>query len=100
MKQHSGDEIRAIMAEMPGEVVEGLQAAHREHKITEHEARWWGYLMFARTGAYEGTAYGIEGGQFTQQFLSYVLEDRAANERFGLIRRPWPESGLDRAPAR
>lgn len=102
MKQHTGDEIRAIMAEMPIELVTGLQAAHAEHKITEREARWWGYLMFARTGSYEGAEYTIEvpgTGGATQQFLSYVLEDRGANARFGLIRKPWPESGFDRAHA-
>lgn len=103
MKQHSSDEIRAIMAEMPAELVAELRAAHAEHRITEREARWWGYLMFARGGSYQGTEYAIEvpgtGGQVVQQFLSYVLEDRSANERFGLIRKPWPESGFDRAPA-
>ena len=100
MKQHSGDEIRAIMAEMPTELVAELQAAHAEHRITEREARWWGYLMFARTGAYEGTEYTIKvsgtGEEVVHRFLSYVLEDRAANARFGLIRRAWPESGFDR----
>ena len=102
MKQHSGDEIRAIMTEMPIGLVAGLQAAHADHKITEREARWWGYLMFARTGSYEGTEYTIEvpgAGGVTQQFLSYALEDRGANARFGLIRKPWPESGFDRAQA-
>lgn len=103
MKQHTGDEIRAIMAEMPAELVAGLQATHPKQQITEREARWWGYLMFARTGSYEGTEYTIEvpgtGGQVVQPFLSYVLDDRAANARFGLIRKAWPESGFEGAPA-
>jgi hypothetical protein len=101
MKQHSGEEIRAIMADMPAGQIEDLQAAHAEHKITEYEARWWGYLMFARTGAYEGTEFTIkvmgDGEDVTQGFLSYVLAERAGNARHGLIRRPWPQSGLDRA---
>lgn len=88
------------MAEMPAETLEGLQAAHAEHNITEYEARWWGYLMFARTGAYEGTEFTIKvmggGEDVTQGFLSYVLSERAGNERHGLIRKPWPESGFDR----
>jgi hypothetical protein len=103
MKQHTGDEIRAIMAQMPAELVAALQAAHAEHKITEREARWWGYLMFARTGSYEGTEYTIKvsgtGEEVTQRFLSYVVDDRAGNARFGLIRKPWPESGFDREAA-
>ena len=100
MKQHTGDELRSVMADMPAELVESLQAAHAEHKITEHEARWWGYLMFARTGAYEGTPYTIkvmgDGGEVTQDFLAYVLSDREGNKRHGLVRKPWPESGFDR----
>lgn len=100
MKQHTGEEIRAIMTEMPAEVIEGLQAAHAEHKITEYEARWWGYLMFARTSSYDGTAYTIkvmgDGGEVTQEFLRYVLDERAGNQRYGLVRKPWPESGFDR----
>ena len=40
MKQHTGDELRAIMTDMPAETIAGLQAAHAEHAITEHEARW------------------------------------------------------------
>jgi hypothetical protein len=97
MKQHTGEEIRAIMADMPTDLVAALQAAHAEHRITEREARWWGYLMFARTGAYEGTEYAIKApaGDVAQQFLSYVLDDRAASARFGLVRKPWPESGFD-----
>lgn len=101
MKQHSGDEIRSIMADMPAEILEGLQTAHAEHKITEHEARWWGYLMFARMGVYEGTEFTIKvmggGEDVTQGFLSYVLSERASNQRYGLVRKPWPESGFDRA---
>ena len=100
MKQHTGDEIRTIMAEMPGDLVAALRSAHAEHKITEREARWWGYLMFARTGSYEGTEYTIPssgGAGVTQQFLTYVLEDRAACTRVGLVRKPWPESGFDRS---
>ncbi|MBA4011013.1 MAG: hypothetical protein C0481_04030 [Phenylobacterium sp.] len=101
MKQHTGDEIRAIMTEMPAEAIASLQAAHAEHQITEHEARWWGYLKFAYTGAYEGTSYTIEvmgnGGEFTQNFLPYVLEAREGDKRHGLVRKPWPESGFDRA---
>jgi hypothetical protein len=100
MKQHTGEEIRAIMAAMPDENVAALQAAHAEHRITESEARWWGYLMFARTGSYEGTEFTIEtsgtGARFTQTFFTYVLEDRAANARFGMVRKPWPESGFSR----
>ena len=101
MKQHTGDEIRRIMAEMPGDQVAALQAAHAEHRITEREARWWGYLMFARTGGYEGLAYTITMSgtdeQVTQRFLDYVLEERAADARCGLVRKAWPESGFDRA---
>lgn len=100
MKQHTGDEIRAIMEQMPAELVAALQSAHPEHRITEREARWWGYLMFARTGSYEGTEFTIQtsgsGALFEQPFLRYVLEDREANARHGLIRKPWPESGFDR----
>jgi hypothetical protein len=101
MKQHTGDEIRTIMEEMPAELLAALQDSHQQHKITEREARWWGYLMFARTGSYEGTEFSIEtsgtGAQFTQHFLPYVLEDRAANVRFGLVRKPWPEDGLEKS---
>ena len=56
--------------------------------------------MFARTGSYEGTTYTIkvmgDGGEVTQEFLPYVLAEREGNKRHGLVRRPWPESGLDR----
>ena len=79
MKQHTGEEIRSIMSDMPAELVESLQAAHAEHGITEYEARWWGYLMFARTGAYEGTAYTIKvmgaGGEVTLAALNDVEVD-------------------------
>lgn len=101
MKQHTGDEIRAIMTDMPAEAIESLKVTHAEHQITEHEARWWGYLMFAHTGAYEGTAYTIkvmgDGDDFTQHFLPYVLGDRESSKRHGLVRRPWPVSGFDRS---
>jgi hypothetical protein len=101
MKQHTGDEIRAIMTDMPAEAIESLKAAHADQAITEHEARWWGYLMFAHTGSYEGTAYTIKvmggGDDFTQHFLPYVLADREGNRRYGLVRRPWPESGFERS---
>jgi hypothetical protein len=100
MKQHTGDEIRSIMTDMPAEAIGRLQAAHADHKITEHEARWWGYLMFARTGSYDGTEYTIkvmgDGGEVTQGFLAYILEAREMNLRHGLVRKPWPGSGLDR----
>jgi hypothetical protein len=100
MKQHTSDEIRAIMTEMPSEAITALQATHPEHQITEREARWWGYLMFARTGSYEGTEFSIEtsgaSARFSQQFLTYVLEDRAANVRFGLVRQSWPQTGFNR----
>lgn len=103
MKQHTGDEIRRIMAEMPAEAIAALQSAHAEHRITEREARWWGYLMFARTGAYEGTEYAIKvgggGEEVRQPFLTYVLEDRASDARNGLVRKAWPESGFDRVGA-
>jgi hypothetical protein len=98
VKQHTGDEIRAIMTDMPTELVEKLQADHAEHQITEREARWWGYLMFARTDAYEGTEYAIpvSGGEpVTQKFLIYVLEGRAGDTRHGLVRKPWPDSGIE-----
>ncbi|MET3527283.1 hypothetical protein [Phenylobacterium koreense] len=101
MKQHTGDEIRSIMTDMPAEAIESLQATYAEHQITEYEARWWGYLMFARTGSYEGTAYSIkvmgDGGEVTQDFLSYVLAEREGNRRHELVRKPWPDGGLDRA---
>lgn len=99
MKQHTGSEIRSIMTDMPAEAIESLKGGHAEHQITEHEARWWGYLMFAHTGAYEGTTYTIkvmgDGDDFTQHFLPYVLADREGDRRHGLVRKPWPESGFD-----
>jgi hypothetical protein len=98
MKQHTGDEIRAIMTEMPAELVEALQAAHAEHRITEREARWWGYLMFARNEAYEGESYTIKvltGEEVTHHFLPYVLQGRAGDDRVGMVRRPWPDGGSD-----
>ncbi len=100
MKQHTGDEIRSMMAEMPNSAVEALQAAHPQHEITEQEARWWGYLILARTGGYEGEAFtvpvGGAGEVWEQRFLDYVLEDRSSSARVGLRRRAWPESGFDR----
>lgn len=99
MKQHAGDEIRVLMTEMPPDLVQALQSEHPEHRITEQEARWWGYLMFARTGAYDGVEFVIKvnGTDETvvQGFLSYTLSTRAAAERAGLVRKPWPESGFD-----
>lgn len=101
MKQHTGAEIRTMMAEMPGHAIEALQAAHPAHRITEREARWWGYLVLARTGSYEGEAFtvpvGGTGEAWTQRFLDFVLEDRGSDARLGLVRKPWPESGFDRA---
>ena len=89
------------MTNMPAEAMEALKATHAEHKSTEHEARWWGYLMFARTGAYEGTSCTNkvmgDGGEVTEDFLACVLGERAMNSRHGLVRNPWPESGFDRA---
>jgi hypothetical protein len=63
MKQHTGDEIRTIMEEMPAELLAALQDSHQQHKITERES----YLMFARMGSYEGTEFSIETSvsQFT-----------------------------------
>ena len=101
MKQHTSAEIRAIMTEMPIEQVEALQAAHAEHGITEREARWWGYLQFARTGAYDGETFVIPvpstGEEIVLRFLPYVLADRASDLRIGLVRQAWPDSGYDRA---
>ena len=98
MKQHTGEEIRAIMAAMPAGLVAALCDAHREHRITEWEARWWGYLQFARTEAYEGESFAIRvnGTQeaVVQGFLPYVLGCRAAERSAGLTRRPWPDGAL------
>lgn len=100
MKEHRGDEIRAIMAEMPAELVQRLQDAFPEHNITEREARWWGYMMFARSGSYEGVDFmmkvGSTGDTWTRTFIDYVLADRARNERFGFKPQAWPNLGLDR----
>ena len=98
MKQHTGAEIHAIMAAMPDDQVAALVAAHPEHHITEREARWWGYLMFARIEAYEGETYVIKvmtGEAASHRFLSYVLEGRAGDDRHGIVRRPWPDGGID-----
>jgi hypothetical protein len=101
MKQHTGAEIRTIMTEMPAELIAALQAAHAEHAITEHEARWWGYLQVARTESYEGETFVLKvpspGEDVVQHFLPYVLADRASSTRVGLVRKAWPESGFDRA---
>ena len=95
MKQHAGDEIVTIMAGMPGERVAALRDAHPEHRFTEREARWWGYLQFARTGAYDGEAFTVTvngtGEQHTQAFVSYTLQGRASDDRVGLVRAPWPD---------
>jgi hypothetical protein len=101
MKQHTSAEIVTIMTEMPAELVAALRDAHPEHAITEHEARWWGYLQFARTEAYEGETFVIRvpstGEDVVQQFLPYVLGGRASDVRVGLVRKVWPETGYDRA---
>lgn len=90
MKQHTGDEIRRIMSEMPDAAIAALQAAFLEHRISEREARWWGYPMSARTGAYEGFEYtilvGSSGASMTQAFLAYLLDDRAMDTRCGARR--------------
>ena len=101
MKQYVGDEIRRIMSDMPAEQVAALKAAHAEHNITEFEARWWGFLVYARNENYEATAYTIKMSgtdeTVTQTFIGYVLADRAANHRVGLVRADWPDGGLTRA---
>ena len=101
MKQYAGDEIVRIMTDMPATLVEALQGAYPEHRITEHEARWWGFLQFARTDAYDGETFAIRingtDAEAVQSFLPYVLSVRGADQRAGLVRRPWPESGFDRA---
>lgn len=101
MKQFVGDEIVRIMTDMPVELVEALRAAHAEHRITEHEARWWGFLQYARTDAYEGETFTIcingTSDEAVQSFLPYVLSVRGADQRAGLVRRPWPQSGFDKA---
>jgi len=94
MKQHVGDEIRRIMAEMPAELVKALQDAQAEHNITEYEARWWGFMMFARNDAYEGDEFKVPiGGMndvFHQTFIGYVLQDRESRKRHGLPMPAWP----------
>lgn len=98
MKQHTSDEIRTIMTAMPAELVEALQTAHPEHRITQREARWWGYLMYARTEAYDGETYTIKvmtGEDAVQDFLPYVLQGRSGDDRVGIVRRPWPDGGFD-----
>lgn len=100
MKQYAGDEIRRIMTEMPDELVRALQAAHLDEMITEYEARWWGFLQFARTGSYEGDTYTITvngtGEKVTDTFLGYTRSVRLSDERAGLVRKPWPERGFAR----
>ena len=100
MKQYAGDEIRTITAQMPSELVEGLRAAHAQHRISEYEARWWGFLQFARTDAYAGEAFVIKvnggGADKVESFLAYVLSVRGADQRAGLQRKPWPEMGFER----
>lgn len=102
MKQHTSAEIVAIMTEMPSELVAALRDAHPAQAITEHEARWWGYLQFARTAAYDGETFVIRapsaGEDVVQQFLPYVLGGRASDLRAGLVRKAWPETGYE--PAR
>src|SRR5690349_17850663 len=99
MKQYSGEEIRRIMTEMPADLVEALRTAHPAEKITEHEARWWGYLQFARTDDYAGDSFTIKvnggGEEVTSTFLVYTLSVRAADQRAGLVRRPWPDGGYE-----
>lgn len=99
MKQYVGDDIRRIMAEMPAQLVEALRTQHPEHHITEYEARWWGFLQFARTGAYEGQAFvTVVNGtdeELVERFVPYTLDVRSADRNARLVRRPWPESGFD-----
>lgn len=100
MKQYVGDEIRRIMTDMPAERVAALQAAHAEHHITPYEARWWGFLVYARSESYEADHYTIKMAgtdeTVTQTFIGYVLAERAANQRVGLVRGDWPDGGLTR----
>ena len=94
MKQYVGDEIRRIMADMPDDRIEALRDAHPEHGITEYEARWWGFLMFARSDSYDGDQYTTPVGgtseTLTQRFIDYVLQDRDGRKRHGLKERSWP----------
>ena len=96
MKQYAGDEIRRIMAAMPEDLIQALTAAHAEHEITEYEARWWGFLMFARNDAYEGGHYTIKVGGtddvLTQRFIDYVLQDRDGRKRHGLKAPAWSDA--------
>ncbi len=99
MKQYAGDEIVQIMTEMPSALVEQLRGAYPEHHITEHEARWWGFLQYARTQAYEGDRFVIKingtNEEVVQSFLPYVLMGRNADRNAGLVRKVWPETGFD-----
>jgi hypothetical protein len=99
MKQHTSAEIVAIMTEMPAGLIATLREAHPEHAITEHEARWWGYLQFARTESYAGETFVIPvpstGEEVVQRFLPYVLAGRAGDVRVGLVRKAWPEAGYE-----
>ncbi|MBU1376106.1 MAG: hypothetical protein KKE02_24235 [Alphaproteobacteria bacterium] len=100
MKQYAGEEIIRIMRDMPPALVDGLREAAPEHRITEYEARWWGFLQFARTDGYEGLEFVIPvsgGVGAPQTFLDYVLSVRGADMRAGLVRRTWPETGFDKA---
>lgn len=98
MREHSGDEMLALMDAMPAEAVATLQAAYPEHNITEREARWWGFLMVARGGTYETTEFtmtvGSTGQEWTQLFIDYVLSGRAADQRHGIVRKTWPDTDL------
>lgn len=98
MKQYSGPDIARIMGEMPRELVEALQAAHPDDRITEREARWWGFLQFARTDAYEGETYTVTvngtGETHSYAFLPYTLQGRAGDDRVGMVRAAWPDMAV------
>ena len=97
MKQYAGEDIVRIMTEMPADLVTQLREAHPDHHITEHEARWWGFLQFARTDASEGDTFVIKVGgtneEVVQSFLPYVLVGRNADRNAGLVRKTWPDMG-------
>lgn len=102
MREYVGADIVRIMSEMPAELVAALQGAFAEHDITEREARWWGFLQFARTGAYDGIEFVIEapstGDRVAQRFADLVLAAREGNERHGFRPRPWPDMAVDGRP--